>query len=874
MIRAFPLIFLIALSGRLAAQETAAADEPKPTEAVTVVNAPERGQINLLGQTDTDAGESRRNENVQFNLIDTNTVKELNVRLGTTATVVPEFRADTSYFSTEFGNRPAASIHVAPLAAPSRVTGNLWYAHNNSILSARSFFQVGGVQPARENDYGLQVAAKAGRLGYFSIDGRQQKLRGQVNGNVLVPLPSERTPLTAEASVRPIVERFLAAYPAQLPNRPDIDPRALNTNAPQFVDTNSTGARWDLDLNDRSRLALSYQLVAQHVDAFQLVAGQNPDTDTHSHAARATWRRDVSAFTSAALTAGFDRVTTFIRPEPNAVGPTASFNNFIAGLGPAPPIPIVRATNRFRYGAQTRHIRGDRTWDLGVEVIRHQNNGKDQDGERGIITFSNDFGRDAIANLRHGTPTLYTEALGDTWRGYRHFTFAFYGGGHWRVKPNFTIDYGLRYEPVTTPVEVNSADAIPYPCDCNNLAPRFGFAWRLPGRLGQVRSAYGIHYGEIFATTFGQVRLSPPGSYRVVVGQPSLANPLGGLMIDTLPPNFRSGHFLVSPDMVTPYSHQYNFSWEPDFVGEWKLQLAYVGSRTHKLFQMWFDNRARPIPGIPQTTGTINQRRTDPTRLEVFRLLNASRGYYDAGRVTLLVPRRWRFSGEVSYWFSKALDLGNDYTSTLSGVDARLGRSQSEDAVHADLKGRSSFDQTHAGLLRGVWDFPELTGAARAIRAVVGGWSLSSVLLLKNGTPFSVDAGSDAPGFGNVDGQGGDRVHVVDPAVLGRTIGNPDRSERLLPRSAFAFIAPTEERGNIGRNTFRRGKIANVNAALARTWRFSPEHALEFRAESINLFNTPQFAEPSRELASPSFARITNTLNDGRTFRFLLRFRF
>jgi hypothetical protein len=674
--------------------------------------------------------------------------------------------------------------------------------------------------------------ARARRADYFSIDGRQQKLRGQVNGNVLVPLPSERTPLTAEASVRPIVERFLAAYPAQLPNRPDIDPRALNTNAPQFVDTNSTGARWDLDLNDRSRLALSYQLVAQHVDAFQLVAGQNPDTDTHSHAARATWRRDVSAFTSAALTAGFDRVTTFIRPEPNAVGPTASFNNFIAGLGPAPPIPIVRATNRFRYGAQTRHMRGDRTWDLGVEVIRHQNNGKDQDGERGIITFSNDFGRDAIANLRHGTPTLYTEALGDTWRGYRHFTFAFYGGGHWRVKPNFTIDYGLRYEPVTTPVEVNSADAIPYPCDCNNLAPRFGFAWRLPGRLGQVRSAYGIHYGEIFATTFGQVRLSPPGSYRVVVGQPSLANPLGGLMIDTLPPNFRSGHFLVSPDMVTPYSHQYNFSWEPDFVGEWKLQLAYVGSRTHKLFQMWFDNRARPIPGIPQTTGTINQRRTDPTRLEVFRLLNASRGYYDAGRVTLLVPRRWRFSGEVSYWFSKALDLGNDYTSTLSGVDARLGRSQSEDAVHADLKGRSSFDQTHAGLLRGVWDFPELTGAARAMRAVVGGWSLSSVLLLKNGTPFSVDAGSDAPGFGNVDGQGGDRVHVVDPGVLGRTIGNPDRSERLLPRSAFAFIAPTEERGNIGRNTFRRGKIANVNAALARTWRFSPEHALEFRAES------------------------------------------
>jgi hypothetical protein len=49
---------------------------------------------------------------------------------------------------------------------------------------------------------------------------------------------------------------------------------------------------------------------------------------------------------------------------------------------------------------------------------------------------------------------------------------------------------------------------------------------------------------------------------------------------------------------------------------------------------------------------------------------------------------------------------------------------------------------------------------------------------------------------------------------------------------------------------------------------------LTFRAESINLFNTPQFAEPPRELTSPSFGRITNTLNDGRTFRFTARVNF
>jgi hypothetical protein len=148
------------------------------------------------------------------------------------------------------------------------------------------------------------------------------------------------------------------------------------------------------------------------------------------------------------------------------------------------------------------------------------------------------------------------------------------------------------------------------------------------------------------------------------------------------------------------------------------------------------------------------------------------------------------------------------------------------------------------------------------------------VTLLKNGTPFSVESGSDAPGFGNVDGTSGDRPNVLDLSVLGRTIGDPDTSTQLLPRAAFQFIQPAAGAGALGRNVFRRGKIANVNAALSRAWVARAPLTITFRAESINLFNTPQFAEPTKELTSPSFGRITNTLNDGRTFRFTLRLNF
>jgi hypothetical protein len=157
---------------------------------------------------------------------------------------------------------------------------------------------------------------------------------------------------------------------------------------------------------------------------------------------------------------------------------------------------------------------------------------------------------------------------------------------------------------------------------------------------------------------------------------------------------------------------------------------------------------------------------------------------------------------------------------------------------------------------------------------VAGSWNFSAVGLLKNGTPFSVESGSDAPGFGNVDGTGGDRPHLLNLALLGRSIGDPDTSAQALSRNAFRFITPLDRAGSLGRNVFRRGKIANLNASLSRTWPIRGAVNLLFRAESINLFNTPQFAEPTRELTSPSFGRITNTLNDGRTFRFTLQLGF
>ena len=159
-------------------------------------------------------------------------------------------------------------------------------------------------------------------------------------------------------------------------------------------------------------------------------------------------------------------------------------------------------------------------------------------------------------------------------------------------------------------------------------------------------------------------------------------------------------------------------------------------------------------------------------------------------------------------------------------------------------------------------------------RCVINGWRISGAFLAKTGFPFTVITGSDGPGSGNVDGSNGDRPNLLDPSILGRTIGDPNTSRTLLRRSAFGYIAPTDSRGSLGFNTFRRGGIRNMNAALARSWKLRSEWQATFRVESINLFNTPQFANPNPDLSSPAFGKITNTLNDGRSFQFTLQLQF
>jgi hypothetical protein len=822
-----------------------------------------RTELNLLGKTDTASGESRRNENVQFNLVDNNALKELSVRVGTTATPAREFNPVNNYFSSAFGNAPKSAITLLP-SLKSGFHGRLSETHQNSVFSARSFFQFGPVKPARENDYGFNFGLSLTSKTKLFVEAGQTKLRGNVNGNVLVPKPDERTPLATDPAVRAVIARWLAAYPAELPNRTDINERALNTNAPQIINNNQAGGRLEHEFSARDTLGLQYQYTSQSVKAFQLIAGQNPNTDTKSHLARLTWTRQWSANTISYLSATYDRTSTLLEPDKSAVGPFVLVTS-LSFLGPDGSIPIDRAQNQIRYAGQLRRTAGKHAVTTGFAVLRRQINGLESNSQRGFYFFAPDFGDTAMNNFRHGRASEYSVAIGDVHRGFRNWELQFYAGDTWQLNQRLTMNYALRYQPTTRPVEVNKLNTVPYDSDWNNVAPSFGFAYRMPQRLGVVRANYGVHFGEIFPVTFQQVRFSPPATRRVAVRAPNLLNPLAtagqATPLEIYP---------LDPELTTPYEHQYSLNWEPELSKVVKLQFGYVGSRAHKLITSLFTNRAHPREGVALNTATINQRRANPAFADIRRTINGSRGYYDAARVTLTLSNWHGFTTDVSYWFSKAIDLGANYTNTATGRDAREGRSQWEFEVFRDMKGLSTFDQPHALLWRANYLLPSPT-KERWARAITAGWNFSAVVLVKTGTPFNVQSGSDAPPFGNADGSSNDRPNLLDPSILGRTIGDPDTSRQLLPRSAFAFLSPGQVRGNLGRNTFRKGAIRNVNTSLARAWSFAHDLRLTFRAESINFFNTPQFAEPGTQILDPNFGAITNTLNDGRTFRFTLQ---
>ncbi|MBI3941232.1 MAG: TonB-dependent receptor [Acidobacteria bacterium] len=868
---------------------------------------PQRVNLRLLPSRETEVvrGTEERNPNDFVIRLDTNSIKNEQLRTGTPLRFIPEFRATSNYYGEQFGY-PLRSVPTTSLGRPtSSLRGSVYEFHQNNHLNARPFFQVGPILPSRRNQYGFSLGGpvRKERL-WFTFAWDQVRDSGFVNGNVQVPLASERTPRASDPRMNTIIAALLNAYPTALPNLPQVSVRHLNTNA--FRDIKATAFSWHLDYRAPwgDSLAVDHQFQDYTEEPFELVVGQNPRTLMRPQGAGLTYTHPFSARTVAQIGLNYRRLAVQLLPTkrflelapaallPNGT-PDVEFGEDLTQLGLVNQgMPRARFENHYYLTPQITHTSGRHNLSAGATVQHLWDSDLRNYNVRGTITFNADCisvdgavcqRRSSVENFLAGIATRMSVTEPNQYSGYRSWEYAFYIQDRFRFRPNLSLLGGLRYEILTVPQEVSHIFKFSYKTDANNVAPQVGFAWNPGSGKTVVRGGYGIAFSSITLGTFSREANSSDYVKAVGINTPTLQDWLNITSVNPTPGR-RGSLNKVDAGIVAPYVHTYNLYLERELPGQAMLRLGYLGSRAFKLLSGTPVNRARPVAGIPTISATVNQRRPDLRYGRVFILTNGSTGYLDALQFSLLKRRGWGLNFEATYTFSKAINSGmTNFAETGNGDDA----SQSDELV-SDTKGVASFDTPHAFTLNYSYDLPRPGNAGIWLSRLLGGWTVSGTTVLRSGTPFSVFTGSDAPGWGNVDGEDKDRPNIKNPGLLGKSIDNPDTSAALMGADVpcvdrggyidckyFDTNVSPGGRGNIGYRTFRKDGTNNWNLAVSRSFTLgSSERQLQFRSEFFNFFNHAQFAAPGFLLTSPTFGKITNTVNKGRVTQLTLRYLF
>jgi hypothetical protein len=884
-------------NGQQVRQEVAVGSEAAPARADFRFTAAVAEEV---------AGLEERNPNTFIYRIDLNDLRNLLTFFrGPSPTYIPEFLAEDNYFGAQYGAPLLSFRSLRPRTLLSDWHASVSAMHQNSALNARNFFNVGPLLASRITSYGLAaggplISSKASLL----LDFGQIFNSGMVNGNLQAPLASERMPRAADPQTNGIISALLKAYPAEPPNLPSVSLRQLNTNAPRSIVTADGLARLDVKPNDRTSVAGLYSVSQYGEDPFQLVLGQNPQTDLRSQSAYADLTQTFSPRTLGQLGFHFDRVRASLLPTrqfDDLLAPlgyiTPQINQQdLAQIGPGIQFPRYRVENRFKVFANLSRVMGRHTLKFGWSTTRSQVNDLQSNNSRGTLSFLPDFGRTAVENFLVGTPNLFTITIGDLYRGFRNWEHAAYVEDEFRIAPTLSINMGVRYEVETSPTEVNNLTAPKMPTE-QGVGPRFGFAWN-PGR-GRltVRAGYGISFSSIFPVTYQTTRFNPPSVQVLEINAPRLVDAL--TLAKTAPamkpvPGAQQNLYLLSPDLVLPYTHMYNFGLEWALPAETLVRVAYMGSRSFHLLTLGVYNRPVVVPGIPTTSATINKRRPDQRYGAINTVESNSIDYYDAAQASIEKRLTHGLTFRAAYTFSKDINLGGDFTNTASGVEVppEEGTPQCERCSRfSDQKGPALFDTPQVFAISYIYRLPFFAGSTGWPAAALKGWQISGTTLFQSGVAIHFHTGGDGPGYGNVDGDtGDDRPNILNPSLLGKSFDNPDTAGALLGANTcrppgtdglpylhcryFDDNIPPGGRGNLGMNTFRKDGTANWNVAFGRNFRLRAERSLDFRTEFINFFNTPQFDRPGVQLALATFGKITNTVNKGRQVQFALKLNF
>jgi hypothetical protein len=425
--------------------------------------------------------------------------------------------------------------------------------------------------------------------------------------------------------------------------------------------------------------------------------------------------------------------------------------------------------------------------------------------------------------------------------------------------------------------------------------PRIGFAWSPLNDKTVIRAGFGMYNDLQDALGYRTDQNAP---FNPTYSRPNAA--VSALPLSPTAPVPATARLVpggVQPDLYPPTLVSWSFRVQQALTANTALTIGYVGS--HGYHELVGVDANEPFPvvcpasrcpatypgtfpaglaGTPVSAGTYyvpTSTRANPSIANTWTYFSEGDSSYNA----LQVDVNHRFSGGLSvrgaYTWSRAIDDGDSLNATTSGGEPALVSNPFDLGLD---RGLANFQVKSVGVINAVYALPfghgrrYLTGSSGLASALVGGWTVNSIVTLQDGFPFT-------PQLSYNPSNNGDSRNPVRPYV------NPSFSGPVILGNVnqwfnpAAFLAPPNGSGfygNLGRDTLIGPGLATWDFSALKDMHIHERLALQFRAELFNLLNRANFNSPNAVVftpagVSPTAGLITSTSTTSRQVQFGLK---
>ncbi len=823
-------------------------------------------------------------------------------RLQSSLENVQEFRVESSNYPAEYGTGTGGQITVVTKSGSNDFHGSVFEYLRNNSLDARNFFD-STKSPLRLNQFGASLGGpiKKDKAFFFA---NFEALRQRAGINLISTVPSLSARSRAVASIKPLLD----AYPVgqQPSSNPDLDIASLNAST--ALDEYFGSVRFDYAINSKLNLSTRYNRDQGTITSPLDVSGSFQRVSAVPQNAMISLQQVYSGNIVNETKFGFNGAKTRINgvaPGVNGIDISAisvSYTGTVAipGVGGqgasagASTLGGLIRSNSSQNGRAQPYTNYTISFIDNLSILKGNHSLKFGGEWRPIRLYTDRLGGTTytygnISALLANTPSQ-VQVLGDvsapnplhngiaTNRQLKQSYSIFYAQDEWRIRPNLTLNYGLRYEYYSVLREANDLYTLflvgqgltkgPwYQSSKTNFGPRLGLSWS-PTRFNS-KTVFRIGGGYFYGPGQTEDQVQPIDSDRVTVTLTNAAFPVDSQkIIAGVDPNNLSGFTprAYAPGYTLPEKIlSYTASIQQQFGGGTVLTVAYVGSQGRNLFlRSW----ANGIVGVSMnpTTGAGSAILEMGSRYgQMDYKTSGGTDHYDSLQTS--VQRR----------FSKGLTLGGQWTYGHSlgntGGSNEAQTAQNPFNFEAD-RGNNAFDVRHSMNATALYELPfgkgrsYMSDAHPVTEALLGGWQAGGVVNARTGLPIDVTIARNDIAY--LDTRNGAYVNapilsgsqIVTIPVINNPYGGAFRNNRrpnvvagvnpfletsdrrfILNPAAFSTPAPGQF-GNLGRWALHGPGLVQTDLTLQKKFRISERFNLEFRSEIYNVFNRANFANP------------------------------